>query len=94
MVKRDGLSQSFKKIRLFLGTEVDEKTAAQKPKKVKISTTPSQFFFIYLSNRKARRLQFSLIDLAKNSAQNPSISEFLEPQGTISEKSKPPILSV
>ena len=33
-------------IRLFLGAAVDEKTAAQKLKKVKILATPSQFFLI------------------------------------------------
>ena len=45
MVWRNGLSHHFKTIRLFLGAAVDEKTAAQKPKKVKILATPSQFFF-------------------------------------------------
>ena len=44
MVWSDGLSHHFKTIRLFLGAAVDEKTAAQKPEKVKISATPSQFF--------------------------------------------------
>ena len=33
-------------MRLFLLSEVDEKTAQQKPKKVKISATFSQFFLI------------------------------------------------
>jgi hypothetical protein len=47
------LSHHFKTIRLFLGAAVDEKTAAQKPKKVKILTPPS-VFFIYLPKLKAR----------------------------------------
>ena len=46
MIRRDGLSHHFKTMRLFLLSEVDEKTAQQKPKKVKISATFSQFFLI------------------------------------------------
>jgi hypothetical protein len=36
------LSHHFKTIGLFLGAAVDEKTAAQKPKKVKILATSSR----------------------------------------------------
>jgi hypothetical protein len=67
-VWRDGLSHHFKTIRLFLGAAVDEKTAAQKPKKVKISANPSQFFLNNSQTKKASWLRFSPIDLAKNSA--------------------------
>jgi hypothetical protein len=58
----------------FLGAAVDEKTAAQKAKKVKIAATPSQLFSYISKTTKAMRLRFSPIDLAKNSAENPSIS--------------------
>jgi hypothetical protein len=85
-----GQSHHFKTIRLFLGAAIDEKTATQKPKKVKISATPSQFSSYISQTTKTRRLRFSPIDLANNSTHNRSISYFLGPQVTISEKSKPP----
>jgi hypothetical protein len=39
LVCRGGLFHYFKTIRLFLGVAVDEKTAAQKSKKIEISAT-------------------------------------------------------
>jgi hypothetical protein len=44
LVVKGGLSKHFETIRIFLSAAVDEKTAAQKLKKVQISATPSQFF--------------------------------------------------
>ncbi len=86
MVWRDGQFHHFKPIGLFLGAAVDEKTAAQKTKKVQISATPSQFFLNISQTTKARRLRVLAIDLAKNFAQKPSICLFLEPPVTISAK--------
>jgi hypothetical protein len=89
MVWRGGLSHHFETIRIFLGAAVDEKTAAQKTKKNPNFGYPLSVFFLNISQTtKARWLRFFEIDLAKNFAQNSSIRLFLEPQATISAKSK------
>jgi hypothetical protein len=82
------LFHHFETIRIFLGEALDEKTAAQKPKKVQILATPSQFFFNISQTTKARRLRFLPINLAKNFAQNQSTFKFLKPPATISATSK------
>jgi hypothetical protein len=51
---------------------------------------PLSVFLNISKTTKARRLRFSPIDLAKNFAQNPPTSKFLEPPATISAKSKNP----
>jgi hypothetical protein len=56
------VSYNFEIIRIFLGAAVDEKTAAQKPKKSINFCYPLSVFFYISQTTTARRLRFSPID--------------------------------
>jgi hypothetical protein len=71
------------------GAAIDEKTAAHKHEKV-FFDYPSHFFSNISQNKKAKRLRFSPINLAKNFTHNPHFVLFLEPPAMTSAKSKTP----
>jgi hypothetical protein len=68
------VSHHFKQLDFFLVQQMTRKLLHKNRKNVKISETPFQFFSYISQTTNARRLRFLPIDLAKNFAQNPSIS--------------------